>query len=919
MAQRPKKKDDDPYDIEGIQYPIGFVRSMDNSYDKIAGAMGLSNIKGLTELWYDKRKCASTRKLLHDYFILKSQKFGLPTKSSSKPSADLISMAGMGKFANAIMANAVPQNGHDNVTPESLANMITLWYGVQIMKERPDLFSRSKFDQEPYQIDPHDALHAWKLLTCFYTKWSKQKTFDSRSPKSGSVHLPETGAVYVATQADNQASAPGTTGAAAEEVEEERMFGPVFAMGAPLSPGDWEAENSGCAIDLLVRDISMSVGRKPRGEGGNHEPNPMTPSERRTLARHLLYNKHPDFIRDCVLYQPENISAVAANGPNNALGPVISAADAIQSAQEVGFEHEQHRASQTNEIPGERAPVHPHTDDWVERPQASNHASAQAPEFKDACEYSRIPTKIVDGKLQAILNPRNTHHIGETTLKPWQATAVAWMMDQEAQGLGGGILGDACGLGKTLTALSLILFSARKAQIEGGEGIQHRPNLVVAPSGVIDVWIQEIDRYFGVQLTLLIFYGSPATTDHFRHKDRVAKDIDSLHERIERLDPKNVRTALTVVVSSYTTWFWRTTRPVPSSRPAESHVDDESEHHDPESDDESIGTKSLSDSDVQSLDELQQEQSDNDGEQPNEQPTKSKYKARVVYESNCSIFWGRIICDEAQKVKRIRSRTHQSIALLKRRSVWFLTATTMRNKVLDICGYLTMLDHCGPLDFVDGMPQGVPMPPGDRLTPEEPWIEWYRRWSAVNTLPPLTVERPYKLLTPAGLVRLATRGGHLTAQSGYDALPIVFRLCMLQRQMGDIVQDGQENTVVIGADIPPIRVMTIELCYSRFSQTFHDRVYTPLVEELRRCLPGPEPREQDAADDISPHGHGRIDWGVFRRLVMLGFCPKLDAFFQRARARETMSQEVRKHIAEARDRGFALFWTATTQVWQCIF
>lgn len=92
----------------------------------------------------------------------------------------------------------------------------------------------------------------------------------------------------------------------------------------------------------------------------------------------------------------------------------------------------------------------------------------------------------------------------------------------------------------------------------------------------------------------------------------------------------------------------------------------------------------------------------------------------------------------------------------------------------------------------------------------------------------MTAEHPYKLLASAGLVRLAEQGGHLTAQSGYDALPIIFRLCMLPRQMGDVTEDGQGGTVVIGADIPPVRVMTIELCYSPENQTFHDQIYTIL-------------------------------------------------------------------------------------------
>lgn len=124
-------------------------------------------------------------------------------------------------------------------------------------------------------------------------------------------------------------------------------------------------------------------------------------------------------------------------------------------------------------------------------------------------------------------------------------------MDQESRSLGGGILGDACGLGKTLTVPSLILFSARKTQLDGGRDIEHWPKIVVAPAGVIDVWIQEIDRYFGDQLTVLIFHGSPGTANRLRKRHSLIKDIDHLHERVGQLDPKDVRTALTVVVTSY--------------------------------------------------------------------------------------------------------------------------------------------------------------------------------------------------------------------------------------------------------------------------------------------------------------------------------------------------------------------------------
>lgn len=367
------------------------------------------------------------------------------------------------------------------------------------MKERPELFSRSKFDQVPYQIDAHDALHAWKLLTCFSNKWIKQKNFDSRPPKPGPVQVPEVGAVYGVAQVDDSASAPGTnsadTGTATEaalEAQGEMWFGPVFARRnfmAPHNWKDWEARIRKYTSDRFFRNIAVSVGRRQRDQR-SHAPPDMTPSDRRMLVHHLLHSTHTSFIRNCVLYEPEDVSTVAKETATAVLGPVLSAADAIQSAQEVDFEHESHRVAEMDEVPGETIQEAQGTDDWVENLQSYDHVSAPAPMFKDACYYAGIPTKIIDRKLQAILNPENSHHIDETTLKPWQVTAVAWMMDQESRGLGGGILGDACGLGKTLTALSLIPFSARKAQVHGDSDIQLRPNLVVTPSGVIDVWVQ---------------------------------------------------------------------------------------------------------------------------------------------------------------------------------------------------------------------------------------------------------------------------------------------------------------------------------------------------------------------------------------------------------------------------------------------
>ena len=71
-------------------------------------------------------------------------------------------------------------------------------------------------------------------------------------------------------------------------------------------------------------------------------------------------------------------------------------------------------------------------------------------------------------------------------LRPYQHDGVAWLSQLHRLGVGR-ILADDMGLGKTLMALALI---AKARDLEG-----RRPSLVVAPTSVIDVWIDEAKRH----------------------------------------------------------------------------------------------------------------------------------------------------------------------------------------------------------------------------------------------------------------------------------------------------------------------------------------------------------------------------------------------------------------------------------------
>ncbi|MCP4498901.1 MAG: DEAD/DEAH box helicase [Deltaproteobacteria bacterium] len=87
------------------------------------------------------------------------------------------------------------------------------------------------------------------------------------------------------------------------------------------------------------------------------------------------------------------------------------------------------------------------------------------------------------------------------TLRPYQIDGVAWLNRLHRLGLGR-ILADDMGLGKTLMAMSLLA----KAK----EDIGHKPNLVVAPTSVLDVWVSEARKHVP-DLKVLKWHGRERT------------------------------------------------------------------------------------------------------------------------------------------------------------------------------------------------------------------------------------------------------------------------------------------------------------------------------------------------------------------------------------------------------------------------
>lgn len=269
-----------------------------------------------------------------------------------------------------------------------------------------------------------------------------------------------------------------------------------------------------------------------------------------------------------------------------------------------------------------------------------------------------------------------------------------------------------------------------------------------------------------------------------------------------------------------------------------------------------------------------------------EDNTEPKAKSRK-YKSTMVGYFHRVVCDEGHAVKTIKSRQHQSVALLLARHIWFLTATPMSNKPTDMLGYLTLL-YKAEWDGQD-----------DSDIAEDGWMAYQnaaKRWSAGE------IDAPVYLLAPRRLAALA-HNGQLDALTGFHVLPVILGLICL----GRVYADPQPGTdIPIGSEIPPNRVMTIELAFSPRVQQDHDRMYAPLARILKQ--PG---GSKDGDTDLVLDEEGRMHMGIFRWLCLAAISPRMHRFAQRIGNQRSLAAPMREEINRPPDLGFSLYFSKT--------
>ncbi|OKO93309.1 hypothetical protein PENSUB_12372 [Penicillium subrubescens] len=208
------------------------------------------------------------------------------------------------------------------------------------------------------------------------------------------------------------------------------------------------------------------------------------------------------------------------------------------------------------------------------------------------------------------------------------------------------------------------------------------------------------------------------------------------------------------------------------------------------------------------------------------------------------------------------------VALLQRYSVIGLTGTLMWNRILDLYGYFNLLGGHLEADKEEGAPS-LPRPTCHiKNTSVErksgTFRALYKAWSEMRILPEDFAKVLHTLVSPAMLVKLVPNG-NITPLISHDCFPFLFRACIMMRSIGDRIVglDGEE--IIIGAEIPPIKVMTVKVRYGLLDQLEHNARYFRLIQALSSSG-----EEDDGANNDLDKTAGRQNIGVMRQLALLG-------------------------------------------------
>ena len=164
--------------------------------------------------------------------------------------------------------------------------------------------------------------------------------------------------------------------------------------------------------------------------------------------------------------------------------------------------------------------------------------------------------------------------------------------------------------------------------------------------------------------------------------------------------------------------------------------------------------------------------------------------------------FGRVIADEAQKIKNTKSISFQSVKGLGARITCLLTATPMINKPADLHGLLSMV---WKKEWADGQE--------DRASAED-YDEAMQEVNRAGLLCQDNIEDFLWVLNPSTFAShtiAVQTGGQMDPLVASQVIPVILSVFQLRRTMAHPISDVNGKDMRVGDEIPPTRWVSVEL------------------------------------------------------------------------------------------------------------
>ncbi|KLJ05698.1 hypothetical protein EMPG_10852 [Blastomyces silverae] len=248
-----------------------------------------------------------------------------------------------------------------------------------------------------------------------------------------------------------------------------------------------------------------------------------------------------------------------------------------------------------------------------------NKTLAKKPKYIEACGRLHI------NHLDSTISLANNWTI---TLMLWQVQGVDFILSCELREIGGGGLGDGCGLGKTIQMFTAIHMAPKFRKIT-------KPTLILCPANIIHVWLSEWRHFFVNSIHLKLYHRTREAMSDPTKKD-ITINPEEMASFLNKLKATPEIAGRTVIISSYATWSQCTQIDVPDVESSSRHVN-------------------------------------------------SKKTCKYLDS------FDRLVLDEAHHVKSPSADAHSVVQSMQYDHIWFNTVTPTLNKVTDLVGYLNLI------------------------------------------------------------------------------------------------------------------------------------------------------------------------------------------------------------------------------------